>query len=85
MREFTFTITDPNGIHARPAGTLVKEAGKYESDILIHFSGKEANAKKLFSVMGLGIKCSDKVIVTLSGTDENIACENLEKFFKSNL
>ena len=85
MREFTFTITDPNGIHARPAGTLVKEAGKYESDVIIHFKGKEANAKKLFAVMGLGIKCSDVVKIMISGTDEDMACENLEKFLKSNL
>ncbi len=31
MKEFEYTITDPQGIHARPAGLLVKEAKKFES------------------------------------------------------
>ena len=33
MKEFNYTITDPQGVHARPAGILVKEAAKYESNI----------------------------------------------------
>ena len=31
MKEFTYTITDPEGIHARPAGELVKAAKAFES------------------------------------------------------
>jgi phosphocarrier protein len=31
MKEFTYTITNPIGIHARPAGMLAKEAKKYAS------------------------------------------------------
>ena len=33
MKEFTYTITDPEGIHARPAGELVKAAKAFESAI----------------------------------------------------
>ena len=29
MKSFTYVITDPVGIHARPAGNLVKEVKKY--------------------------------------------------------
>ena len=35
MKEITFTVTDPLGIHARPAGILVKEAKKYASKITV--------------------------------------------------
>lgn len=31
MKEFTYTITDPVGIHARPAGQLVKAAKEFAS------------------------------------------------------
>ena len=31
MKKFTYTITDPAGIHARPAGLLVKQAQPYAS------------------------------------------------------
>lgn len=35
MKQFTYVITDPAGVHARPAGLLVKEAAKYSSAITI--------------------------------------------------
>ena len=35
MEKFTYVITDPAGIHARPAGLLVKEAGKFASKLTI--------------------------------------------------
>ena len=31
MKQFTHTINDPLGIHARPAGLLAKEARKFSS------------------------------------------------------
>lgn len=35
MKNFEYTIKDELGIHARPAGMLVKEAKKYQSKITI--------------------------------------------------
>ena len=35
MKEIKFTVTDPLGIHARPAGILVKEAKKFSSKITV--------------------------------------------------
>lgn len=35
MKEFTYVITDPEGIHARPAGLLVKEANRFKSKITL--------------------------------------------------
>lgn len=77
MKEFSYTISDPAGIHARPAGFIVKEAAKYGSDIKISLDGKTADAKKIFSVMALGAKNGDKITVTISGDDEGRAEEAL--------
>lgn len=85
MRTFHYIITDPVGLHARPAGMLVKEAKKYEAKITIKKEGKESDATKLMMLMGLGIKCGDEVTVEVSGTDEETASAGLELFFKSNL
>lgn len=54
MKKFEFVIKDEMGIHARPAGLLVKEAKKYESKITIVKEGRQAAATKLMAVMGLG-------------------------------
>lgn len=35
MKEFTYTITDPQGIHARPAGLAVKEAKNLNQRLLL--------------------------------------------------
>ena len=85
MREFSWEIRDENGIHARPAGLLVKEASKFQSDITIIKEEKEADGKKLFGVMGLGIKRDDKIAVRISGADEEDAETALKKIFEENL
>lgn len=88
MQKFTFTIQDDAGIHARPAGLLVKEAEKFLSDIEIEVVGKndkKANAKRLFALMGLCAAKGDTVKVVISGEDEEEAAENIKRFFEENL
>ena len=85
MKEFTFTVKDLSGIHARPAGLLVKMATNFKSDITIEFNEKKADAKRIFSVMGLGAKCGDTLKITLSGEDENMASESMKSFLDENL
>lgn len=85
MKQFTYVITDEVGLHARPAGLLVKEAKKYESTITLACNGKSAAATKLMAVMGMGVKHQDSVEVTVEGSDEDAAFEEMQKFFQENL
>ena len=52
MKEFTYTIKDEQGIHARPAGELVKAAAAYPCKVTISKDGKEVDAKRILGVMG---------------------------------
>ena len=85
MKSFEYTITDPVGIHARPAGILVKEIKKYTSTVTVIKGEKEVNALKLMALMGMGIKQGDTVKVTIDGADEDAAAAAIEEFFKANL
>lgn len=86
MKKFEYTITDPVGIHARPAGLLVKAAKALDSTITIaQAGGKSAGATKLMAVMGLGIKQGDTVSVTVDGGDEEANTAVMEQLFKDNL
>ena len=85
MKEFNYTITDPQGVHARPAGILVKEAAKYQSSITIKKDGKTGDAKRIFAVMGLGVKCGQTISVKVEGPDEDEAAKAVEEFLKANL
>lgn len=85
MKTFNYTITDPVGLHARPAGMLVKEVKKYESKVTITKEGKSSDGGKLMMLMGLGVKCGDEITVEVSGADEETASAELEAFFKVSL
>ena len=85
MEKFSYRVKDPAVIHARPAGIIVKEASKYNSDIKIYANEKEADAKKIFAVMSLGIMVGDEITVTISGDDESSAKANLSSVIGENL
>ena len=85
MKTFEYTIKDELGIHARPAGLLVKEAKKYESDCTITKDGKTKKLTQLMMLMSLGVKQGETVTVTAEGADEDAAIAGLKEFFEANL
>lgn len=85
MRSFTYTITDPVGIHARPAGLLVKQVKTCQSVVTIEKDGKAVNALKLMALMGLCVKKGDTVTVKVEGADEEKAAAELEAWMQANL
>ena len=70
MKEFTYTIKDEQGIHARPAGELVKAASAYPCKVTISKDGKEVDAKRILGVMGLGVKCGQEIVLKTDGDQE---------------
>ena len=85
MATRTTVINDPVGIHARPAGMLVKEASGFASKILIASPKKEVDAKRIMGVMSLGVKKGDTVKLTIEGEDEDAAASALKAFLSANL
>ena len=84
MKEFEFVVTDPQGIHARPAGLLVKEAKKFESNISVFKGARKGTLKKIFTVMALGVKQGETIKVQVEGADEEQAASTVEAFLKEN-
>ena len=85
MQQFSYVITDEIGIHARPAGMLVKVAKNFKSKITLNGKEKTADATKLMAVMSMGIKCGDTVEVSVEGEDETAAAAELETFCREKL
>ena len=85
MKEFQYTVKDACGIHARPAGLLVKLVKGYASTATLEKGGKTCDLRKLMALMGMGIKCGDTVTVKIEGADEDTAAPALEKFFNEHL
>ncbi len=85
MKSFKYVITDPVGIHARPAGNLVKAIKEFESDCKMSGNNKTVDGKKLMQVMTLGIREGQEVELTFTGADEDAAAEAIEKYMKENI
>lgn len=85
MKEFKYVITDELGLHARPAGLLVKEAKQFACAVKIGTDAKTVDAKGIMGVMTLGAKKGCEVTVTCDGADEDAAVAALEAFLKANL
>ena len=85
MKEFKHVINDPLGLHARPAGMLVKAVAGYASTVTITTPTGKADAKRLMAVMRLAAKQGMELTVTVSGADEENAAAELKAFLEANL
>ena len=85
MKEFSYTVQDALGIHARPAGLLVKAAAKFPCDVTLKSGEKKRSAKKIMAVLAMAVKQGNEVTVVCEGDQEDEAAAALEAFFKENL
>lgn len=85
MKTVTHVIAAPLGLHARPAGLLVKLAGDFESAIVVTTSTGTADAKRIMALMRLGVKQGTLLTVTCSGPDEEAAAEAIRRFLTDHL
>ena len=85
MKEFKHVIADPMGLHARPAGLLVKAAAGYASTITITAPNGKADAKRIMAIMRLAAKAGNELTVTCEGADEEAAAAGLQAFMAENL
>ena len=85
MKEFTHVINDPMGLHARPAGMLVKACAGYASAVTITAPTGKADAKRLMAVMRLAAKQGMELTVSIEGADEEKAATELKAFLEANL
>ena len=86
MKQFAYTIADPLGIHARPAGLLARAAKEYpDTQVIVSKGDASAKATQLMKIMALGIRKGDLVTVTAEGGSEERAIRDMQKFFEENL
>ncbi|WP_409226949.1 HPr family phosphocarrier protein [Gudongella sp. SC589] len=86
MIKKSVTLTNPEGLHARPAALFVKEANKYESNLEIESENRRVNGKSIIGIMSLGAFHGEEITLSASGPDEedmvNSLAQLLEKGFE---
>ena len=75
--ETTARITDPQGLHARPAAQFVQAAGRFGSTIEVEANGQKGNAKSIMGLLKLGLRMGDSVTIRATGEDADLAASTL--------
>ncbi len=84
MKEAVLRITNPTGLHARPAAQFVQTAASFSSKVTIFANNKAADAKSILSVMGMGLNFGTEITVTADGPDEQACLESLVALIAGN-
>ena len=85
MKQFSHTINNPNGIHARPAGLFVEKMLQFKSIVSVKREEQRADGKKLFALMKLRAKYGQTLLITAEGEDEDAAIKAAREFLTTNL
>lgn len=83
MKERQLTVTNPLGVHARPAALIVQTASKFESLITLIKDGREVNGKSMLGVMTLAAEMGSVVTIRADGPDEDAAIEAIAHAFNT--
>ena len=66
-------ITNPTGLHLRPAGIFYNTANRYDCKITFEHKNTVANAKSVLSILGAGVKSGDEILLICEGEKEEEA------------
>lgn len=83
--EMAVVLSNGAGLHARPAALFVQTATRFQSTVTIRSNGKRANAKSILSLLSLGAKQGDEVVILADGPDSNEAVSALVELVRSGL
>jgi multiphosphoryl transfer protein len=78
------TLTNPTGLHARPASLFVQTAANYQAHIRASGNGKDTDATSIFGVLSLGLRQGDTLTIRASGEDAEAAIEALSELVHVN-
>jgi len=80
MKEISYTIKDPLGIHARPAGQLIKKLQGFSSSAVIMRGSDKCEGKKMLALMKMLVKSGEEIKIQFDGADEEAAAAALEAY-----
>ena len=77
MKQFTYVLTDPEGLHARPAAHLAQTCVQLQSAVTVSYDGKNASANNVLELLALGAREGAELTITIEGGDEDKAMEEV--------
>ncbi len=84
MSEINVIITNPTGLHARPAAMFVQKAASFKSKVRVRGNGKEADAKSILAIMGMGLAKDSEITLVAEGEDHEECLAALKNLIETN-
>lgn len=82
---FSYKITDPYGIHARPAGQLAEIVKTYDCEVTVRANGRSASAKSPIELMNLDAGQDSVLFIKAAGNQSEEAIQAVKDFLRENL
>ena len=82
--ESQLTLTNPTGLHARPASLFVQTAGRFQARVEVSGRGRQTEATSIIGVLSLGIRKGDTITLRASGKEAEAALKALDELVKAN-
>lgn len=80
-----YIIHAPEGLHARPATSLIRLAKGFKSITELKKGDKVIKLNSMLNILSMGLKGGDTVTIFITGEDEQDAGEAINKFFTEEL
>jgi phosphoenolpyruvate-protein phosphotransferase/dihydroxyacetone kinase phosphotransfer subunit len=82
--EAQLVLTNPTGLHARPASLFVQTAHRFQASIQALGRGKQAEATSIIGVLSLGVRQGDTLTIRASGAEAAQALDALSTLVHAN-
>jgi len=80
-----YVITAPEGIHARPATTLIRLVKTFKSVVNLKKEDKVVRLNSMLNILSMGAKGGDTISIIVEGEDEALAAAAIDNFFREEL
>ena len=83
MKQFSYVLTRPHALHARPVSNLLKEASRFSSSVFLALEDRQVAIRDARLLMGA--ESGSRIVVTVEGKDEEAAVAAIQNYFVANM
>ena len=83
FRSTSITVTNPQGLHLRPAHSFAEAAARYECSVELVKDDIRADGKSVLSLLTLGASQGVEITLETNGSDADVALETLAALITS--
>jgi len=85
MKQFSYVLTKPNGLHIRSMDGLHKASSRFSSRISLCSGERTAELKGGRMLPSMNVPCGAQVTVIVEGCDEEAAVAAMQHYFVANM